>query len=147
MARRQEKLTLFRLCLVLGFLVWIPTISRMLVGIDKSPAESPPPAKTPPPLEVQPVSHRTQTDPVPLAAAPNTLRLSATYLSGDRRSAVINGKLLEVGGTIRTESQLFQIRKIESGRVELVAGRQHYELKLEDDEWGRWVPFSTDQTP
>lgn len=146
MAKRQEKLTVIRLCVILGILVWIPTISRMLVGIDEPPAESPPPAKSSPPLDVQPVSHRTESGPAGLASAPETLRLSATYVSGDRRSAVINGKRLEAGGTIRTEAGVFQVQKIESGRVELASGARRYELKLEDDEWGRWVPFPMDET-
>ncbi len=151
MAKRREKLTLTRLILILGIAVWLPALFQMLAGVPTSDPADPPRANTQSPvIDAQPVSHQ-QTTASPragatvLAPAPPDLRLSSTDFSGGRKSALINGRLLGEGEMFRSASGLYQVHGIEEGRVLLVSGERHYELTIaNDDSWGSWTPFTTD---
>lgn len=154
MAKRREKLTLIRLILILGIAVWLPALFRMLAGVPGSDPADPPRANTNAPvIDAQPVSHRQPTDPAGdrpevLAPAPADLRLSATHLSGGRKTAVINGQFLQEGDSFRSTSGEYFVRGIEDARVRLVSGNRQYELTIVNhDDWGSWTPFTTDDEP
>ena len=59
-----------------------------------------------------------------------TLELSSTIIGRARRAALINGQLYQLGRKIQANGRSYVVTRIESNRVELLAGEETLELTL-----------------